>query len=240
MRLDKYMTAAGVLSRKECAQAVKRGRIFVGGLPAAKADMQIDPSQVITLDGVPIVYREFTYIMMHKPAGVVSATDDPGERTVLDLLPEHLRRLNLFPCGRLDKNTTGFVLLTSDGVLSHRVLAPKRHAEKVYRFTVKFPLSEDDVKTLEGGVVLSADSYAEEWKTAPCRVIADENRLGGEIVLTEGKYHQIKRMMEAVHNQITSLARVSFCGISLDPTLAPGEWRYLTEEEEAQLKKCAE
>ena len=87
MRLDKYMTAAGVLTRRECAQAVKRGRIFVGGLPAAKADMQIDPSQVITLDGVPIVYREFTYIMMHKPAGVVSATDDPGERTVLDLLP---------------------------------------------------------------------------------------------------------------------------------------------------------
>ena len=240
MRLDKYMTAAGVLSRKECAQAVKRGRILVDGLPAAKADMQITPTQKITLDGTPVVYREFTYIMMHKPAGVVSATDDPGERTVLDLLPEQLRRLNLFPCGRLDKNTTGFVLLTTDGVLSHRVLAPKRHAEKVYRFSVKFPLSEDDVKTLEEGVVLSADSYAEEWKTAPCRVIPDADRLGGEIVLTEGKYHQIKRMMEAVHNQITSLSRVCFCGVPLDPALAPGEWRYLTEEEEAQLKRCAE
>ena len=239
MRLDKYMSTAGVLSRKECAAAVKRGRILVGGVPAAKADLQVEPSQVITLDGVPVIWREFTYIMMHKPAGVVSATDDPGERTVLDLLPEHLQRLNLFPCGRLDKNTTGFVLLTSDGVLSHRVLAPKRHAEKVYRFTVKFPLSEDDITTLEGGVVLSADSYAEEWKTAPCRVIPDENRLGGEIVLTEGKYHQIKRMMEAVHNQITSLARVSFCGIPLDPTLEPGEWRYLTEAEEAILRECA-
>ena len=240
MRLDKYISAAGLLSRKECALAVKRGRIAVGGVVAKKADMQVGDGDLVTLDGTPVVYREFTYIMMHKPQGVVSATDDPGERTVLDLLPENLQRLSLFPCGRLDKNTTGFVLLTSDGVLSHRVLAPKRHAEKVYRFTVKFPLSEDDVKTLEGGVVLSADSYAEEWKTAPCRVIADENRLGGEIVLTEGKYHQIKRMMEAVHNQITSLARVSFCGIDLDPTLKPGEWRYLTEEEEAQLKKCAE
>ena len=202
--------------------------------------MQIALTQVITLDGVPVIYREFTYIMMHKPQGVVSATDDPGETTVLDLLPEHLRRLNLFPCGRLDKNTTGFVLLTSDGVLSHRVLAPKRHAEKVYRFSVKFPLSEEDVTTLEAGVTIASDSYAEEWKTAPCRVLPDDNRLGGEIVLTEGKYHQIKRMMEAVHNQITSLARVSFCGISLDPDLKPGEWRYLTEEEEAQLKKCAE
>ncbi len=240
MRLDKYMSSAGVLTRRECAAAVKRGRICVDGLPAAKADMQVEPSCKITLDGVPVVWREFTYIMLHKPEGVVSATDDPGERTVLDLLPEQLRRLNLFPCGRLDKSTTGFVLLTSDGVLSHRVLAPKRHAEKVYRFTVKYPLSEDDVKTLEGGVVLSADSYAEEWKTAPCRVIPDTDRLGGEIVLTEGKYHQIKRMMEAVHNQITSLARVSFCGIDLDPTLKPGEWRYLTEEEEVLLKRCAE
>ena len=240
MRLDKYISAAGLLSRKECALAVKRGRIAVGGAVAKKADMQVGDGDLVTLDGTPVVYREFTYIMMHKPQGVVSATDDPGERTVLDLLPENLQRLSLFPCGRLDKNTTGFVLLTSDGVLSHRVLAPKRHAEKIYRFTVKFPLSENDVKTLEGGVVLSADSYAEEWKTAPCRVIADENRLGGEIVLTEGKYHQIKRMMETVHNQITSLARVSFCGIDLDPTLKPGEWRYLTEEEEAQLKKCAE
>ena len=240
MRLDKYISAAGLLSRKECALAVKRGRIAVGGTVAKKAEMQVGDGDLVTLDGTPVVYREFTYIMMHKPQGVVSATDDPGERTVLDLLPENLQRLSLFPCGRLDKNTTGFVLLTSDGVLSHRVLAPKRHAEKVYRFPVKFPLSEDDVKTLEGGVVLSADSYAEEWKTAPCRVIADENRLGGEIVLTERKYHQIKRMREAVHNQITSLARVSFCGIDLDPTLKPGEWRYLTEEEEAQLKKCAE
>lgn len=240
MRLDKYISAAGLLSRKECAQAVKRGRIAVGGIPAKKADMQISERDRVTLDGVAVVYREFTYIMMHKPQGVVSATDDPGERTVLDLLPEQLQRLNLFPCGRLDKNTTGFVLLTSDGVLSHRVLAPKRHAEKVYRFALKFPLSEDDVRTLEGGVVIASDSYAEEWKTAPCRVIPDENRLGGEIVLTEGKYHQIKRMMEAVHNQITALSRVSFCGIPLDPALAPGEWRYLTAEEEAQLKKCAE
>lgn len=240
MRLDKYMSAAGVLSRKECAAAVKRGRILVGGLPAAKADMQVQPGQSITLDGIPVVYREFTYIMMHKPQGVVSATDDPGERTVLDLLPEQLQRLNLFPCGRLDKNTTGFVLLTSDGVLSHRVLAPKRHAEKVYRFSVKFPLSDDDITTLENGVVLSADSYAEEWKTAPCKIIPDDDRRGGEIILTEGKYHQIKRMMESVHNQITSLSRTAFCGIALDPALKPGEWRYLTAEEEAILRACAE
>lgn len=240
MRLDKYISAAGILSRRDCALAVKRGRITVGGVTAKKADMQISENDCIMLDGTPVVYREFTYLMMHKPQGVVSATDDPGERTVLDLLPEQLQRQKLFPCGRLDKNTTGFVLLTSDGVLSHRVLAPKRHAEKVYRFSVKYPLSEDDVTALEAGVVLSADSHAEEWKTAPCRISTDEDRLGGEIVLTEGKYHQIKRMMEAVHNQITALSRIAFCGIPLDPALKPGEWRYLTADEEAQLKKCAE
>ena len=119
------------------------------------------------------------------------------------------------------------------------MLAPKRHAEKIYYFTVKFPLSDDDVRMLEDGVVLSADSYAEEWKTAPCRVLPDDDRRSGRIVLTEGKYHQIKRMMEAVHNRITSLSRISFCGIDLDPALAPGEWRYLTEEEEAILRECA-
>ena len=240
MRLDKYMTAAGVMSRRETALAVKRGRITVDGIPASKADMQVDAAQIIRLDGTEIIWRENTFIMMHKPAGVVSATDDPGERTVLDLLPEQLRRLNLFPCGRLDKNTTGFVLLTTDGVLSHRILAPRRHVEKVYAFTVKFPLSDEDVSRLEAGVTIASDSHADEWDTAPCKIRLKCDRLSGEITLTEGKYHQIKRMMEAVHNQITSLARISFAGIVLDPALSPGEWRYLTAEEEAVLRRAAE
>lgn len=237
MRLDKFMTAAGAASRKETADYVRRGRISVDGMPAAKADMQIDPAQTVTLDGVPVIYREFTYIMMHKPQGVVSATDDPGDTTVLDLLPDNLRRLNLFPAGRLDKNTTGFVLLTTDGQLAHRLLSPKHHVEKVYRFTVKFPLSDADISALEAGVTLAADSYAAEWKTAPCKIRLSEDRLSGDITLTEGKYHEIKRMMETVHNRITSLSRIAFAGISLDPTLAPGEWRYLTNEEEQRLRR---
>ncbi len=236
MRLDKFMTAAGAASRKETAGYVRRGRITVDGIPAAKPDMQIEPSQTVMLDGVPVIYREFTYIMMHKPRGVVSATDDPGDTTVLDLLPEQLQKLNLFPAGRLDKNTTGFVLLTTDGQLAHRILSPKHHVEKGYRFTVKFPLSDEDAAALEAGIVLSADSHAAEWKTAPCRITLDDDRKSGEIILTEGKYHEIKRMMEAVHNQITSLSRFSFAGILLDPTLAPGEWRYLTSDEEQLLR----
>ncbi|MBO5649141.1 MAG: rRNA pseudouridine synthase [Clostridia bacterium] len=240
MRLDKYMTAAGVLTRRECAAAVKQGRITVDGLPAPRADIHVSPAQHVCLDGTEVVYRENTYLMMHKPDGIVSATDAPGERTVLDLLPEQLRRLHLFPCGRLDKSTTGLILLMTDGVLSHRLLAPRRHVEKVYRFTVKFPLSDEDVGQLENGIRIDADSHAEGFVTAPCRVIPEADRTHGAIVLTEGKYHQIKRMMEAVHNQITTLQRISFCGISLDPALKPGEWRYLTEEEEAILRAAAQ
>ncbi len=239
MRLDKFLVAAGVATRKEAALYVKSGRITVDGMIAAKAESQIDPTQTICLDGSPVVYREFTYIMMNKPAGVVSATDDPTQQTVLDLLPDNIKKQHLFPCGRLDKNTTGFVLLTSDGQLAHRLLAPKRRVEKVYRFTVKYPLSEEDRRTLEAGVTLSADSYAEEWKTAPCFVVLSEDCLCGEITLTEGKYHEIKRMMEAVHNQITSLSRCAFAGIELDTALAPGAWRYLTAEEEALLREKA-
>ena len=171
--------------------------------------------------------------MLNKPEGVVSATDDPKEKTVLDLLDERTRRLGLFPCGRLDKNTVGLVILTNDGQTAHRLLAPKSKTEKEYRFTVKFPLSDVDVQMLENGVTLRADSTAGAWTTAPCRLLLDEGNRGGIIILTEGKYHEIKRMMEAVHNQITSLARISFAGIRLDPALLPGQWRCLTKEEEA-------
>ncbi len=238
LRLDKYMTATGLATRKETALLVKAGRITVNGIPPKRPDLQIDPlTATVCLDGAPIVYKDAYYIMMHKPRGVVSATEDPGETTVLDLLPERERRLSLFPCGRLDKNTTGLVLLTSDGPLSHKLLSPKRHVKKEYRFTVKYPLSDEDITALSQGVTISSDSHAEEWHTAPCTVSPDEDRMGGVICLDEGKYHQIKRMMEAVHNRITSLARISFAGIPLDPTLAPGEWRHLTEEEEAHLKQ---
>ncbi len=237
MRLDKFMTAAGAASRKETAGYVRRGRITVDGIPAAKADMQVETTQVIALDGIPVIYREFTYIMMHKPQGVVSATDDPGETTVLDLLPDQLRKLNLFPAGRLDKSTTGFVLLTTDGKLAHRILSPKHHVDKVYRFSVKYPLSDEDITILSAGVILRADSYADEWKTAPCKITLYPDRTSGEITLTEGKYHEIKRMMETVHNQITALSRIAFAGIALDPTLVPGEWRHLTEAEEELLRK---
>lgn len=236
MRLDKFFTAAAVCSRKEAAAFIRGGRVTVDGVPAKRPEESVDPeTQTVALDGSPVVYREFHYIMMNKPAGVVSATERSADPTVLDLLPENLQNIGLFPCGRLDKSTVGFVLLTNDGQRGHRLLSPKHHVTKEYRFRVKYPLSETDIKTLCSGVHLRADSTAGEWDTAPCQIRPDADGCGGIITLTEGKYHEIKRMMEAVRNQITALSRISFAGIVLDASLAPGEWRYLTAEEETRL-----
>ena len=233
MRLDKYISLSGVASRTETSKAVRSGEVLVGGIPAKKADMQVDPDTVsVIFRGQPVIYRQFTYILMHKPDGVVSATEDGREQTVLDLLPEELRRIRpaLFPCGRLDKHTTGLMLLTNNGDLSHRLLSPARHVDKTYRFCVKFPLSDEDVTALENGVDIGG------YVTAPCQVElapqkTDERGVSGFITLHEGKYHQIKLMMEARHNQITKLQRITFGPLILDPALEAGEWRMLTEEE---------
>ncbi len=246
MRLDKYLSLTGTATRTETSRATRAGEVLVNGVPAARADMAIDPDTVsVIFRGAPVIYRTHTYILMHKPDGVVSATEDGREQTVLDLLPDELRRIRppLFPCGRLDKHTTGLMLLTNNGPLSHRLLAPARHVDKMYRFEVKFPLSDEDVSALEQGVDIGG------YITAPCRVertdgagapytaAAEEPCRAGRITLHEGKYHQIKLMMEARHNQITRLERLTFGPLSLDPALAPGEWRLLTDDEIRALEQ---
>ncbi|MBE6638133.1 MAG: rRNA pseudouridine synthase [Ruminococcaceae bacterium] len=231
MRLDKFITSAGLLSRKEAGDAAKKGRITVNGVVVTNAACHIDEEQDnILLDGVPVLYRRFTYIMLNKPAGYVSATEAPGDVTVIQLLPPELQKIGLFPCGRLDKNTLGLMILTNNGPLAHRLLAPKTHCEKVYRFESRFPLSEKDCEILEQGVDLG------DFVTAPCKITM-ESAQRGYIVLTEGKYHQIKRMLEAVHNKITYLERVSFADIVLDPALERGKWRYLTKEEQIKIEE---
>ena len=193
MRLDKYLVSTGKLSRAEAGRAARGGRIVVNGAVEKHADRQIDPdTDTVTLDGEVIVYRTYTYLLLNKPEGVVSATEDGRERTVLDLLPDELQRIGLFPCGRLDKYTTGLVLLTNNGPLGHRLLSPRHHVEKRYRFTCRDTLSEQDRVRLEGGVTLE-DGYV----TKPARVHLDEGGHSGEIVLIEGKYHQIKRRLGA-------------------------------------------
>ncbi len=235
MRLDKYLSLTGTATRSETSKAVRGGEVLVNGVPVKKADTRIDPdTAVVCFRGVEVVYRRYTYILLHKPDGVVSATEDGRDETVLDLLPDDLRRIRpaLFPCGRLDKHTTGLMLLTNNGDLSHRLLSPSRHVDKTYRFRVKFPLSDEDISALESGVDIGG------YVTAPCRVErnADEPEWAGLITLHEGKYHQIKLMMEARHNQITELARITFGPLTLDPALSPGEWRLLTDEEVAALE----
>lgn len=233
MRVDKFLTATAVATRSESAKAAKQGRILVNETVCKNPSLQIDPERdVVKFDGEIIVYQKYIYILLNKPEGYVSATEDNREKTVLDLLPSKYRTMGLFPCGRLDKNTLGLMLLTNNGDLGHKLLSPKYHVSKVYRYTAKFPLSDEDIGRLENGVTI-LDGYL----TKPAKVMPDEDRIGGEICITEGKYHQIKLMFEAVGNKILSLERISFGPLQKDSSLERGEWRFLTKEEEALLEE---
>ena len=233
MRIDKFLSNMGIASRTESSKAARQGGILVNGVAVKKADVHIDPEKdIITYCGRRIEYRKYTYILMNKPDGVVSATEDGRDRTVIDLLPEELQRLNLFPCGRLDKHTLGLVMLTDDGDLAHRLLSPKHHVKKKYRFESKFPLTDEEIEYLEKGATLE-DGYV----TKPSRIELFEDKRSGYITLTEGKYHQIKRMLESVNNKITYLERITFGPLALDEKLARGEWRFLTENEIDELEK---
>lgn len=236
MRLDKFLSVTAAATRTETAKAVRAGRVQVNGVPARRADMAVDPEKdVVLFDGAPVSYRAHHYILLNKPAGVVSATEDGRERTALDLLPEKYTVMGLFPCGRLDKNTEGLLLLTDHGELAHRLLSPRRHVEKEYRFTVKAPLSAADAAQFSAGVTLE-DGYV----TKPAGLSLDEGGKSGCITLTEGKYHQIKRMMEALGNKITALERVRFGPLTLPADLPRGAWRELTADEEQALLAAAQ
>ena len=227
MRIDKLLSELGIASRKEVAKVAKSGGIIIDGIAVRDVSKHIDPekSKVIYL-GREIVYQKYTYVMLNKPTGYVSATDDKSLPYVTELLPEELRRRELFPVGRLDRDTVGLMILTNNGVLAHSLLSPKHHVTKEYYFTAAEPVREGAEEHFKDGVTL-ADGY----ECKPAELYLSEDRREGRIVLTEGKYHQIKRMIAAQDNRVTSLERISFGGISLDRTLARGEWRYLTKEE---------
>ena len=233
MRIDKFLSNMGVASRTESSKAARGGLILVNGAPIKKADVHIDPDRdEIVFCGRKIEYRKYTYILMNKPDGVVSATEDGRDKTVIDLLPEELQKLNLFPCGRLDKHTLGLVMLTDDGDLAHRLLSPKHHVKKKYFFESKFPLTDEEVVYLEGGATLE-DGYV----TKPSEIELIGDRKSGYITLVEGKYHQIKRMLESVNNKITYLERITFGPLTLDEGLSRGQWRFLTKHEIEELEK---
>lgn len=235
MRIDKLLSELGICTRRDAAKIAKTGGVFVDGVPVKDVSKHIDPdtARVVFL-GREVTYRKFTYVMLNKPEGYVSATDDKNLPYVTELLPEELRRRELFPVGRLDRDTVGLMILTNNGQLAHSLLSPKHHVAKEYYFTSAEPLDADAESAFIEGITL-ADGY----ECKPAELYLDEGRREGRIVLTEGKYHQIKRMIASRDNRVTSLERISFGGIPLDKSLARGEWRYLTDEEISLLEKQA-
>ncbi len=232
MRLDKFVSKAALLSRTTASAAIRHGRVFVNGAKVTSPDSKVDENADVTLDSKKLVYSEFIYIMFNKPAGVLSATEDGKGTTVLDFLPEAYSNSGLFPVGRLDKDTVGLLIISNDGKLAHELLSPKHHVDKTYRLKCEKPLSDEDAAALEAGV-----DIGEKAITMPAKLICDEDRLGAKLTICEGKFHQIKRMLEAVSNKVTYLERISFGGIELDKELERGKWRLLSEEEINILKR---
>ena len=233
MRIDKLLSELGICTRREAAKIAKSGGITVDGVAVKDVSKHIDPekSSIVFLDR-DVVYKKYIYVMLNKPTGYVSATDDKSLPYVTELLPEELRRRELFPVGRLDRDTVGLMILTNNGPLAHSLLSPKHHVKKEYFFTAAEPLREGAESVFLKGVTL-ADGY----ECKPAELYLSDGRREGRIVLTEGKYHQIKRMIASQDNRVTALERISFGGIKLDPTLSRGEWRYLTDEEIGILEK---
>ncbi len=226
-RLDKAFSSCKMFSRTEITKIIKQKRVSVNGVIVNKPDFKVDvKADEITLDGAPVTFKKYAYIMLNKPYGVVSSTDDGRDRTVIDILSSGFKRDGLFPVGRLDKDTVGLVILTDDGVSAHKRLSPKSHVEKVYYFETADEVFESVVREIESGVLLK-DGYL----TKPCKVKL-LSKTSGEITLTEGKYHEIKRIFGAKGNRITYLKRIEFGGIKLDENLGEGECRYLTPLEE--------
>lgn len=233
-RLDKLLAATGKWSRKEAKALIKAGRVRVEDrLPKGPED-KVEEGSLVTVDGKPIFTEKYVYLMLHKPAGVISATQDAKEKTVLDLLPKDLRRKDLFPVGRLDKDTEGLLLLTNDGALAHALLSPRRHVDKVYYVEVDGCLDEADEQAFREGMTLR-----DGLRCQP----ASLRRLGpdrGEVTLREGKYHQVKRMLAARGKPVRYLKRIAFGPLVLDSSLEKGAWRALTEEEKAALARVGQ
>lgn len=235
IRLDKFLVEMDKGSRSQIKGAAKKGRIQVNGQTEKKTERKIDPdTDQVLFDGMPVVYRAFEYYMLNKPQGVVSATEDNLHKTVINLLDGE-KRYDLFPVGRLDIDTEGLLLLTNDGDLAHRLLAPKKHVDKQYYAKVSGSLPEDSASIMAAGMTLSDGT---EVRPAKLEILGTTLSYT-EILLTihEGKFHQVKRMFEALDCKVEYLKRLSMGTLKLDKSLAPGEYRSLTENEVALLQE---
>lgn len=234
-RLDKIIASQGAYTRSQAQKLIKSGVVSVDGVPVRDRGFRLDTEKsAVTVGGEPFAIQKFVYIMLNKPKGVVSASSDNREKTVIDLVPQELRGRNLFPAGRLDMTTTGFVLITDDGDFAHRILAPKSHIEKTYEARLAEPISEETMKKVADGITLGDGT---ECLPAKLRLLEDGTNPLVEIKIVEGKYHQIKRMFAAVGNGVIELKRTKMGGVALDPALREGESRLMSAKEVEEVEK---
>ena len=233
MRLDKYLAETAQCTRSEAKTMLAKGRVQVNGAVCKKGDTQLKDTDTVMVDGAPLRYQKFVYLMLNKPEGVVSASTDKRDTTVVDLVGDAYPRRELFPAGRLDKTSTGFVLLTDDGALAHDILSPAHHVEKQYVVTLDTALTEEMRRGFAAGVTL-ADG--ETMAPAGAEPLTDDGKTV-LVTLRQGVYHQIKRMFGVYGAGVNALHRRSIGGVALDAALAPGQWRELTEEEVEKLRQ---
>lgn len=238
-RLDKIIAHQANLSRKDARKLILSGHVTINGEMINEPEKKILPLlDELTLKGRPLNYSPHLYLMLNKPAGVVSTTSGKeGEITVIDLVPPEFERKNLFPAGRLDKETVGFLLITDDGAFAHSILSPRRHVAKTYEALLKNPVGEKEILAFSQGMVIG-DELLKPAELIPLTAESpDENRV--QIILHEGRYHQIRRMMKALDNEVLWLKRTRMGNLPLDPSLAPGEIRLLSKEELLQITESA-
>lgn len=232
LRLDKYLADMGQGTRSEVKKAIMKGQVSVDGAVAKKPELKIDTeTSVVLCQGKPVSYAEYEYYMLNKPQGVVSATQDRRDRTVIDLIESRQRR-DLFPVGRLDKDTEGLLLITNDGALAHKLLSPKRYVDKVYYARISGRVTEEDVKAFANGL-----DIGEAKITLPGKLVILKSDDVSEIEVTvqEGRFHQVKRMFQAVGKEVLYLKRLSMGPLKLDENLETGKYRQLTKEEMNRL-----
>ena len=237
MRLDKFLANSGIGTRKEVKEILKNKKVSVNNVFVKDGKIHVDEEKdIVKYENKIINYKPFVYIMMNKPAGVISATEDSHHKTVIDLLNDEYRTYDIFPVGRLDIDTEGLLLLTNDGILSHNLLSPKKHVDKQYYVKIAKSLSEDDIKTLENGIKLEENFVTKKAKVEIISESLNENDCKKSdslvyITISEGKFHQVKRMFKAVNNEVFYLKRVKMGNLLLDENLELGEYRELTEKE---------
>lgn len=234
-RLDKLIASQGLLSRNDVKTMVKRGEVSVNGAIVKDSSVKVSYEDDIKIKGESLSQTEYVYIMLNKPKGVVSASEDKRDKTVVDILPDELKRKNLFPAGRLDKDTTGFSLITDDGDFAHRILSPSRHVDKTYIATVSDKIDFAKAKkAFSDGVVLGDGTVL---LSAQLELIEEKENQIFKVVIKEGKYHQIKRMFASLGTSVIELKRIAIGGLELDFSLKEGEARFITEEELKMIEK---